>query len=39
MFFVWTKPSVALSLAEEPMKEGVVAVVIHGHGLERIGGV
>ena len=36
MFFVWTKPGVALSLAEEPVKEGVVAVVVHCYGLKGL---
>ena len=39
MFFVWTKPGVALGLAEKPVEEGVVAVIVHGHGLEQIEGV
>ena len=30
MFLVWTKPGVALGLTEEPVKKGVVAVVVHG---------
>ena len=39
MLFIGTKPGVALSLAEEPVQEGVVAVVVHGNGLKRNGGV
>ena len=38
MHFIWTKPGVALGLTEEPVEEGVVAVVVHCHGLERMGG-
>lgn len=35
VLFVWPEPSVALSLAKEPVEEGVVTVVVHGGWGER----
>jgi hypothetical protein len=32
ILLVWTEPSIALSLTKNPMKEGVVPVVVHREG-------
>jgi hypothetical protein len=35
LLLVWTEPGIALRLTKNPMKERVVAVIVHGRGGER----
>lgn len=32
VLFIWTEPSVALSLTKDPMKESIVPVIVHEGG-------